>query len=35
MVKKLQALPVEVDASDANQPDEYDGEIYLYAMLTE
>ena len=35
MVKKLQALPVEVDASDANQPDEYDGELYLYAMLTE
>ena len=35
MVKKLQALPVEVDASDSNQPDEYDGEIYLYAMLTE
>ncbi|MDE6930754.1 MAG: STM4015 family protein [Lachnospiraceae bacterium] len=35
MVKKLQALPIEVDASDANQPDEYDGEIYLYAMLTE
>ncbi len=35
MVKKLKTLPVEVDASDANQPDEYDGEIYLYAMLTE
>lgn len=35
MVKKLQSLPVEVDASDANQPDEYGGEIYLYAMLTE
>lgn len=35
MVRKLQSLPIEVDASEANQPDEYNGEIYLYAMLTE
>lgn len=35
MVKKLEALPIEVDASDRNKPDSYRGEVYMYAMLTE
>ncbi len=35
MVKKLENLPVSVDASEQNKPDNYRGEIYMYAMLTE
>ncbi|NBH72052.1 cytoplasmic protein [Clostridiaceae bacterium] len=35
MVKKLEALSVEVDASEKNKPDNYRGEVYMYAMLTE
>lgn len=35
MVKKLEALPISVDASDPNEPDNYRGEIYMNAMLTE
>ncbi|NBJ93818.1 STM4015 family protein [Parablautia muri] len=35
MTDKLEGLPIEVDASDANEEDAYDGEIYRYAMLTE
>jgi len=35
MVKKLQGLSMEVDASDSQEPDEYDGRIYMNAMMTE
>lgn len=35
MVEKLETLPIEVDADEQNEPDEYDGEIYYYPMLTE
>lgn len=35
MVEKLKKLSIEVDASDANEPEEYNGEIWLDAMLTE
>ncbi len=35
MVKKLEALPLEVDASEKNEPEEYKGEIWMDAMLTE
>lgn len=35
MVKKLKALPLKTDLSESNTPDEYDGEIWLNAMLTE
>ena len=35
MVRKLEGLPIEVDASEACEPDEYDGELYMDAMLTE
>lgn len=35
MVKKLEALPISVDASDRNKPGSYRGETYMYAMLTE
>jgi len=35
MVQKLEELPIEVDASEACEPDEYDGELYMVAMLTE
>lgn len=35
MVEKLEALPMEVDASEQKETDEYDGEIYRNAMLTE
>ena len=35
MVENLEALPVEIDASEFNEPDEYDGEIWMNAMLTE
>lgn len=35
MTKKLKALSVEVDASEREEADEDDGEIYMYAVLTE
>lgn len=35
MMKKLQALPMEVDTEEQNEPDEWDDEIYYYPMLTE
>lgn len=35
MVDQLEKLPMEVDASDPQEEDEYDGEIYRYPMLTE
>ena len=35
MVKDLQALPIKVDASERNEPEEYKGEIWMNAMLTE
>lgn len=35
MMKKLNALPIEVDTDEPNEPDEYDGDIYYYPMLTE
>ncbi len=35
MAEKLKALPVEADVSEANEPEEYDGEIWMDAMLTE
>lgn len=35
MAGKLEGLPLEVDVSEKNEPDEYKGEIYMNAMLTE
>lgn len=35
MAKKLENLPIAVDASERNTPDEYHGTIYMNAMLTE
>ncbi len=35
MEKKLKALPLEADTSEANEPEEYRGEIWMNAMLTE
>jgi len=35
MMEKLQALPFEVNTDDQNEPDVYDGETYLYPMITE
>lgn len=35
MAEKLEKLPMTVDASERNQPDEYHGTIYMNAMLTE
>lgn len=35
MMKKLAALPIEVDLSEKNDPDEYNGELYYYALITE
>lgn len=35
MMKKLEALPIEVDIDEQNEPDEWDDEIYYYPMLTE
>lgn len=35
MVKKLKELPMEVDASEPNEPETYNGEIWMDAMLTE
>lgn len=35
LIKKLEELPISVNASDRNKADHYRGEIYMYAMLTE
>lgn len=35
MADKLEQLPIEVDVSESEEADEYDGEIYMNAMLTE
>lgn len=35
MAEQLEGLPLEVDVSERNEPDEYKGEIYMNAMLTE
>lgn len=35
MEKRLKTLPLELDISERNLPDEYDGEIWMYPMLTE
>ena len=35
MEEKLKTLPLELDVSERNLPDEYDGEIWMYPMLTE
>lgn len=35
MAQQLKGLPIQVDASEANEPEEYDGEIWMDAMLTE
>ncbi len=35
MVEKLAALPIEVDASDSQEADEDDGEVYRYVAVGE
>ena len=35
MMAKLEKLPVEINLEEQNEAEEYDGEIYRYAMLTE
>ena len=35
MMERLSELPVEVDVSEQNEPDEYHGDIWMNAMLTE
>lgn len=35
MAEKLKGLPLEVDVSEPNEPEEYGGEIWMNAMLTE
>lgn len=35
MAEELEKLPMEVDVSEGEEPEEYDGEIYRNAMLTE
>ena len=35
MVEDLETLPVDIDASEFNEPETYDGEIWMNAMLTE
>lgn len=35
MMEKLLQLPIKVDVSDQNEPESYDGEIWMNAMLTE
>lgn len=35
MMKQLNALPIEVDTDEQNEPDEWDDEVYCYPMLTE
>jgi len=35
MAEKIKGLPIEVDVSEVNEPEEYNGEIWMNAMLTE
>lgn len=35
MMKKLKAMSIEVDMEEQNEPDEWDGDLYYYPMLTE
>ena len=35
MMEKLKALPVEIDLDEKNEPDNFNGEIWMNAMLTE
>lgn len=35
MVSRLRRLPLNLDLSEQNEPEEYDGETWMYAMLTE
>lgn len=35
MMKKFEELPIEVDLDEQEEADEYDGEVYYYAALTE
>ena len=35
LIKRLEELPISVDASDRNEMHHYRGESYMYAMLTE
>ncbi len=35
MMEKLQKLPIKVDVTDQNEPESYQGEIWMDAMLTE
>jgi hypothetical protein len=35
MVRQLEALPLEVDASEQQEPDEYDGEVYRSVAVAE
>lgn len=35
MMERLEELPVELDVTDQNEPDEYHGDIWMNAMLTE
>ena len=35
MMDKLAKLPIEVDLSEQTEPDEYHGELYYYALITE
>lgn len=35
MMEKLENLPIEVNVNEQNEPDEWDGEVYYYPMLTE
>ena len=35
MVESIEKLPIEIDASEQNEPDEYNNELYYYPMLTE
>lgn len=35
MMKKLTALSIEVDVSEQNEADDYNGELYYYALITE
>lgn len=35
MKKRLKELPVKIDMSETEEPDEYDGELWYYPMITE
>ena len=35
LTKKLRGLPLEIDLSEQNEPEEYDGDLWMNAMLTE